>query len=139
MRIKGDRAVEDPFEKIRANLFPASHASIPDWKTFPWHRDQQRNIQTWKRASSQALAIDVFGTIKVSAERDRILTAVAHECGINDGGPSELELEWTDPGNLLRKPRPTQVDAFASSPRTILVFEIRNLPNQVARVPNRTG
>src|SRR5580693_8199001 len=101
------------FESIKANLFPASHAAIGDWRSFPWHRDRQNGIQTGKLQSSQALAIDVFGTIKVSEERDRILGALARECGLPDDGPWTLELEWKDADRLLREPKPTQVDAVA--------------------------
>jgi hypothetical protein len=95
------------FEAIKANLFPASHAAICDWNKFPWHRDRRGIIQTHKLESSQALAIDVFGTIKVSEERDRIQGALARECGVPSDGPWILKLEWTDVDGLLSEPRPT--------------------------------
>jgi hypothetical protein len=59
--------LEQEVEAIKANLFPASHAAIKDWGKFPWHKHKGR-IQTDKPHSSQALAIDVFGTIQVSEE-----------------------------------------------------------------------
>src|SRR4051812_14965845 len=105
--------MEPTFGAIKRNLFPASHAAILDWNKFLWHRDRQGLIQTHKPHSSQALAIDIFGTIKVSEERHRILGALAQKCGVPDDGPWTLELEWTDASNLLQEPTPTQVDAIA--------------------------
>lgn len=115
---------EQIFDVIKANLFPASHAAIGDWNKFPWHRDDGI-IQTGKVASSQALAIDVFGTIKVSIERDRVLGALAQKCDLPADGPWTLELEWRAPNELLSEPRPTQVDAIACSARAVLLFECK--------------
>jgi hypothetical protein len=102
--------MESTLEEIKRNLFPGAHAAICDWNTFPWHLDRYGNIDTHKKQSSQALAIDVFGTIKVSGERDRVLGALARKCGLPADGPWSVTLEWTDPDNLLKEPRPTQVD-----------------------------
>jgi hypothetical protein len=111
--------MEPRLEAIKANLFPASHASIDDWHRFLWHPDARR------LNSSQALAIDVFGTIKVSNDRDRVLSALARECGIPEEGPWTLKLEWLDPENLLREITQTQVDAIAFGQRAILVIECK--------------
>jgi hypothetical protein len=123
--IDDDPSSSRMFEKIKENLFPASHAAICDWGKFPWHLDTQGVIQTHKLASSQALAIDVFGTIKVSDERDRILGALARKCHVPDDGPWRLELEWVDPDCLLGERRPTQVDAIAFGKRAVLVIECK--------------
>jgi hypothetical protein len=117
--------MEQMFERIKDNLFPTARAAIENWEAFPWHRDRHGNIQTWKIGSSQALAIDVFGTIKISGERDRVLGGLAEECGLPADGPWALKLEWTDPDNLLCEPRPTQVDAIAFGQCAILVFECK--------------
>lgn len=61
------------FQAVRENLFPASLGAIEDWEAFPWHRDRTNRIQAHKAHSSQAIAIDVFGTIKMSTDRDRAL------------------------------------------------------------------
>jgi hypothetical protein len=111
-------------EAIKANLFPASHAAICDWDHFPWHR-HRGVIQTHKLHSSQALAIDVFGTIKVSAERDRIFSALARKCDVPEEGPWTLTIEWTDPDDLLHEPTPTQVDAIAFGAHAVLVVECK--------------
>ena len=48
----------------------------------------------------------MFGTIKVSDERHRILGALAHKCGLPDDGRWDLELEWIDADALLNEPTP---------------------------------
>jgi len=113
------------FEAIRGNLFPASHEAIEDWKTFPWHRDRTNRIQAHKVHSSQAIAIDVFGTLKTSRDRDRILDAIAERVGVAPGGPWAVTLEWTDTDRLLGEPRPTQVDALAVGSMAALVIECK--------------
>jgi hypothetical protein len=117
--------MQSDFEAIKANLFAASHAAIPDWDAFPWHRDRQGAIQTHKVRSSQALAIDVFGTIKVSPDRHRVLGSLAQRCGLPEDGPWGIELEWLDHERLLGEPRPTQVDAIAFGKRALLVIECK--------------
>src|SRR5260221_1106299 len=115
--------METVLADVKKNLFPGSHSAISDWNKFPWHRHGL--VQTCKQQSSQALAIDVFGTIKVSREKDRILGALAQKCGQLDDGPWTLELEWTDKDRLLREPRATQVDAIAFGRNALLVIECK--------------
>ncbi|MBB6411856.1 PGN_0703 family putative restriction endonuclease [Mesorhizobium sangaii] len=112
---------------IKANLFPASHGAISDWHSFPWHRDRNRGnrAQTDKPHSSQALAIDVFGTIKMSVDRDEILGAIARTCGLPDSGAWSVELEWSAPKELLGEVSATQVDAIAFGERSIIVIEAK--------------
>lgn len=137
--------MDSSLENVKANLFHRSHAAIDDWSKFPWHRDRKGAIQTHKMESSQALAIDVFGTIKVSEEKDRVLGALAIQCGVPDDGPWTLELEWTDPANLLHEPRPTQVDAIAFGKRAVLVIECKfteggggcSQPNRITKGAHR--
>lgn len=112
---------------LRRNLFDLSHAAIDDWQAFPWHRDKRNDVQTDKPNSSQALAMDVFGTIRAAAEgrRDTVLDALADEAGLPPGGPWTLELEWMDPQNHLCEPRQTQVDAIAIGASAIMVIECK--------------
>ena len=142
MQPDGD-AQSDQFAPLRANLFPASHPAISDWTRFPWH-GHHGAIQSWKAHSSQALAIDVFGTTAVNADRDAIMDALAIAAGLPPGGPWEVALEWTDPANLLREPRSTQVDVFASGANAILVIECKFTEpgggcSQVRRIPSGRG
>ncbi|OWO95829.1 hypothetical protein B5E41_08390 [Rhizobium esperanzae] len=113
------------FQAVRENLFPASHGAIEEWETFPWHRDRTNRIQAHKAHSSQAIAIDVFGTIKMSTDRDRIFDAIASTIGVAPGGPWAITLEWTDSHRLLGEPRPTQVDALAVGSKAALVIECK--------------
>lgn len=113
------------FEAVRENLFPASHGAIEDWKAFPWHRDRSNRIQAHKVHSSQAIAIDVFGTFKTSGDRDHIFDAIAERVGVALGGPWAVTLEWTDRDRLLGEPRPTQVDALAVGTKAALVIECK--------------
>lgn len=134
----------DPFAPIRANLFPAAHGAIgKDWTRFPWHRHNGA-IQSWKPHSSQALAIDVFGAIDTAVARDTVLDALATAAGLPGGGPWTLELEWTDPANLLREKRSTQVDVLAEGARAILVIECKFTEpgggcSQVGRIARGVG
>ncbi|ASY66356.1 Mobile element protein (plasmid) [Sinorhizobium sojae CCBAU 05684] len=115
----------DDLTAVRENLFPASHAAIGDWLTFPWHRDSANRIQAHKPHSSQAIAIDVFGTLKMSIDRDRVLDAIARQVGVAPGGPWSITLEWTDADRHLGEPRPTQVDALAVGSKAALVIECK--------------
>jgi hypothetical protein len=111
-------------DAIKENLFPSAHAAIADWESFPWHKIGGR-VQTVKPESSQALAIDVFGTISASEDRNAILAAIADKCGIPNDPPWKLHLEWTDPDNSLKEFKPTQVDAIAFGARSILIIECK--------------
>lgn len=117
--------MNDSFENVRRNLWTKSHGAIGDWQTFPWHKDLRGEIQTSKIQSSQALAIDVFGTIKMHKDRDKIMGALAKKCDLPDDGPWQLELEWIDPDRLLNEPRPTQIDAVAFGKKSLLVIECK--------------
>ncbi|WP_065377040.1 PGN_0703 family putative restriction endonuclease [Ensifer adhaerens] len=113
------------FEAVRDNLYPASHGAIEDWRAFPWHRDRANRIQAHKAHSSQAIAIDVFGTLKMSTDRDRILDVIAERVGVAPGGPWAITLEWTDSDGMLGEPRPTQVDVLAVGSMAALVIECK--------------
>jgi len=114
----------DVVARIQANLFDGAHRAIHDWAAFPWH-SVRGEIQAWKPHSSQALAIDVFGTIAAHADRDVVLDALAGHAGLPAGGPWKVLLEWSDPANLLAEPRPTQVDVLAVGGNAILVIECK--------------
>jgi hypothetical protein len=88
-------------EKVRRNIFPAAHTAIDDWPSFSWHLDQAGRVQARKAHSSQALAIDVFGTLKRSTARDAIMGELARRVGLPGDCPWAVHLEWTDPDNLL--------------------------------------
>lgn len=105
--------------RLEHNIFPAAHQACEPWEKFPWHNGA--NVAH----SSQALAIDVFGTIKTSANCDTILDALAQNLGLSTGGPWTITLEWTARPTLLNEPRPTQVDVYAESPQSVILFECK--------------
>ena len=105
--------------RLEYNIFPAAHQACEPWEKFPWHK--------WAHVthSSQALAIDVFGTIKTSANCDRILDALAQTMELPTGGPWTITLEWTARPTLLNEPQPTQVDVYAENPQSVILFECK--------------
>jgi hypothetical protein len=111
-------------EAVRANLFHAAHSAIDDWDTFPWH-SHKGIIQAYKVESSQALALDVFGTIKVSNDGQAVLRMLARQCGLPDEGSWTMKLEWTDPKKVMGETRPTQFDAIAFGERATLIIECK--------------
>ena len=112
---------------IEQNLFPVSLPAVEPWDKFPWHLGTNGQADAYKEHSSQALAISVFGAIKVAAqiERDTILAAIAHEAGIPKAGPWTVDLEWLDDENVIQERRRTQVDALARSPLGQIFFECK--------------
>ena len=110
---------------IEANLFPAARPAVEPWDRFRWHGASGDSCDTYKEKSSQALSIDVFGTLRQSAEREAVLDHLAASLGLPTGGPWELQLEWRDPDNLLKEKQRTWVDAVARSPRSLIFFECK--------------
>jgi hypothetical protein len=110
---------------IEANLFPAALPAVEPWERFRWHGASGESCDTYKEKSSQALAIDVFGTLQQSADRDAVFDHLAGSLGLPAGGPWEIMLEWRDPHNLLKEKQRTWVDAVARSPRCLIFFECK--------------
>lgn len=109
---------DDKVAAVRANIFPAAWESVgADPNGFPWH------TQAESPRSSQALAIDVFGTIRMHPQRDEILKAIAGRLGLPQIGPWDVEPEWRDADNRLNERVQTQVDAAAVGGAAIILFE----------------
>lgn len=106
-------------ESIKSNLFPAAQQAVEPWDEFLWHSGVD------KIHSSQALTIDVFGTFKMSSDRDNILDHIATEIGLPVDGPWKIHLEWKDSKNLLEEKTQTQVDAVASNNKSLIFFECK--------------
>ncbi|MCA9500636.1 MAG: hypothetical protein KC588_15690 [Nitrospira sp.] len=109
--------------RLERNIFPPAHQACEPWDTFPWHTGRGGAIDTHVTHSSQALAIDVFGTIKTSSDCDAILDALATNLGVPTGRPWEITLEWRARASLLNEPRPTQVDVYVENPHSVILFE----------------
>ncbi|HNP31005.1 MAG TPA: hypothetical protein PKK23_18315 [Nitrospirales bacterium] len=111
--------------RLEQNIFPAAHQACEPWEKFPWHTGRGGAIDTHVAHSSQALAIDVFGTIKTSSDCDVILDALATTLGLPTGSPWAVTLEWIARPTLLNEPRPTQVDVYAESSQAVLLIECK--------------
>src|SRR5438445_12073212 len=111
--------------EIEANLFTAARPIVRDRPEFPWHRDRAGRVTASQPASSQALAVDFFGTIGALTSRDAILAAWTDHLALSLGGPWTIDLEHLVPRDLLGEPRPTQVDAVARGGAGIILFECK--------------
>lgn len=91
-------------EKIRNNLFRLSHPAVEPWNKFKWHL-RGDECDTWQQNSSQGLAIDLFGTLKVVRQemRDCVLAGVAKMAALPEAGPWNIDLEWEDEDNRLKE------------------------------------
>ena len=107
---------------VEANLFWAAQAAVQR-EGFRWHGGAMSD--SYKGHSSQALTLDVFGSIQSSAHRDTILAALARELGLPDAGPWEILLEWHDPDNPLSEKQPTWADVVARSPQALVFMECK--------------
>lgn len=101
--------------------------SVEPWEDFEWHLNSKGICDTDQKNSSQALAIDVFGTLKTASrmERDAILSELCKRLPLPGQGPWQVELEWQDEQNRLNEHRRTQVDAVAVSRSAMVFFECK--------------
>ncbi|MDH5562504.1 MAG: hypothetical protein OEY91_02630 [Nitrospirota bacterium] len=111
--------------RLEQNIFPAAHQACEPWDAFLWHTGRGGAIDTHVAHSAQALAIDVFGTIKTSPDRDGILDALAGTIGLPIGGPWTITLEWLPRPTLLNEPHPTQVDVYVENSHSIILFQCK--------------
>jgi hypothetical protein len=96
---------------LRANLFDAAHHVIDTLPPSSWHRDKSKRITASRVHSSQALALDVFGTMASLQSRHVVAEAWAHDMGLPEFGEVSFETEVVLPPSLLGERRSTQVDA----------------------------
>lgn len=115
----GHRTPAELAARYQPNIFPAAWPVVQAWDELTWHPGAA------SLRSSQALAIDVFGTIRQSPDRDAVLDAVAVDLGLPPGGPWEVKLEWCDPLNLLKEAQPSPMDVVLRSPRVLLCVECK--------------
>jgi hypothetical protein len=110
---------------IRANIYPPAWDAVSPAESFPWHK------YSHLPHSSQALAVDVFGTLKMldSDRRDAILADFASSISVPSGGPWSVDLEWLDPKNRLREPRQTQVDVLLKGAQSTICVECKFTEN----------
>ena len=111
-------------QEIKENLFPAAWPSIPYWESFPWHEGRDKIPDTHKPHSSQAMALDVFGTLEAHPCRNQLITLMM-ETVFKGQGPRSVC--WTLGKEVeihsLREPRPTQLDALIEGEADVVAIE----------------
>jgi hypothetical protein len=112
-------------QAVEANLFRIIRDLPESRPDFPWHRTASGAVSAQYPKSSQALALDVFETIKRSSSRDAIVDAWLADLKLVGMGPWRIDLELTVPRELLGEPRPTQIDVTATGPETLVLFECK--------------
>ncbi len=109
---------------VERNIFPLSRLAVEPWDEFRWHPSAAK-CDTDEKHSSQALAIDVFGYLKLMDQTGRncVLNSLARRLGLPDGNDWDVVLEWTDELNRMQEPRQSQIDAVARSAGSLVFFE----------------
>ena len=108
---------EKKIESIKENLFFRSQKAIPDYYSFDWH-NFKGNIDTNKINSSQAIAIDFWGCLKLSQYKDQIINRLfSKNCDAWD-----IKFEYKNK-NILSEKRPTQIDVKIESESFAIIIE----------------
>ncbi len=108
---------EQKVKSIKENIFIRSQASILDYYTFDWH-NYNGEIDTNKVNSSQAIAIDFWGCLKLSPYKNQIINKLF----IKDCDNWDIVFEYTNK-NLLSEIRPTQIDVIIESNSFAIIIE----------------
>lgn len=105
-------ADDQKIDRIKKNLFYRSWDAITDYKKFDW--------QTYadKVNSSQAFAIDFWGCVKVSPQKDKIINTFFNKNCTN----WKIIFEYTDK-SLLSEIGSTQIDVIIESDNCTLFLE----------------
>src|SRR5581483_4264546 len=110
---------------IEANLFRAARPIVRGRPEFPWHRDRRGAVTAGQLVSSQALAVDFFGTIDALASRDAIVNGWMADLRLPFSGPWRVEFEVLVSRRLLGEPRPSQIDVGARGSNGLVLFECK--------------
>jgi hypothetical protein len=114
-------------QSIKENLFDRAHGLVRRRPDFPWHRNDHNAITASQIRSSQALAIDVFETVRDLESRDTIIAAWIQGLGLTvpTAGPWTIELEYSLEKSLLGELRSSQIDVLLSSRHAAIVIECK--------------
>ena len=113
---------ETKIKSIKNNIFPHSVNSIKDYQNFDWHKN--KDIDTDKIQSSQAVVIDFFGLLKLSPHKDLIINSLFNKSGYE----WSIEFEYTD-SSVLKEPKSTQIDVIISNSQNIILIESKFTEN----------
>ncbi|WP_366182972.1 hypothetical protein [Flavobacterium ovatum] len=98
--------------QIEKNIFHRSFGATSDFKKSQWHKDSDR------ANSSQALAIDFWGCVKLSPQKDKIINLFFDKKESN----WEFIFEFTS-SSLLNEKTSTQIDVVIQSDSCVLFLE----------------
>lgn len=121
-------------DSIKENLFYRSRNGIDDYSNFDWHV-YNGNIDTDKVNSSQALAIDFWGCLKMSPYKDHIINYIFnHDCT-----SWTIEFEYENK-SILNEKKSTQIDVVLQSESTVIFIESKfcELDGGHCSQPNKT-
>lgn len=116
---------KDEEAEVEANLFPDIRQFVRSSPDFPWHRDRAGRPTAGRRESSQALAVDLFQTVRQSSSRDAIINAWMTALGLPTDISWELELERLVPRETLGESRQTQIDVSAQAAKALVLLECK--------------
>lgn len=102
---------------IKKNIFPRSQLAITDYNNFKWHKTKGE-ADADKVNSSQALAIDFWGCLKTSPEKDIIINYLFKK-NCRDW---DIIFEYTNIA-LLNEPKSTQIDALLECDTDAIMIE----------------
>jgi hypothetical protein len=110
-----------------ANVFRLAQPALSSLDSSKLHRDKHGRSDLSKRHSSQALTIDVFGSLKTADPeiRNGVFDSIADSVGLPVGGEWEVELEWQDRDNCLNERKKSQIDAVARGAKSLIFFECK--------------
>lgn len=109
---------------IAGNLFPAAH-SVLRLADFPWHRDAKGVATASLPQSSQALALDLFVTVKGLSSSRAIVDAWSDLLGCQEQDNITITPEYEIPRRVLGEPRPTQVDVLLDGQSSVTLLECK--------------
>lgn len=110
---------------IRANLFEAAHYLVDELPANLWHRDRSGVLTATRPHSSQALALDVLGTIRALPSLQSVAGAWADHLKLPSFGPVSIQPEFMIERALLGEPKSTQVDALIRGDAASALFECK--------------
>lgn len=109
---------------IKKNLFPSVYDIVDRETKFPWHRYKNK-ITTGQDNSSQALAINLFGTIAKMPSHNQIVNAWVKALHLKIDEKWEIQLEEILPKELLEETKSSQIDAVAKGNKGAIFFECK--------------
>ena len=125
----GDQTIQALTESertaIRENLFPAAWGIVDELPTGAWHRDRSKLVTASRVQSSQALALDVFGTLKTLSSGSTVARAWSESLALPDFGQVVFGVEKVLEPSLLGESRSTQVDATVMGAAACALFECK--------------